>query len=206
MSWNCVRQEKNSHFSFFLFFLPTCWNPDSISHAKWSFSVKIIGESLNLSLLFFLSSDISWPGIFFPFNTEEIPCWDPSSVEYSAGSLKYNCIVIKMMKWYLLPSLAWFTCKRSVIVDCCVFVLTAVYVYMQSLSRTAVVGGAKVTRTLDPWILKPVLYQLSYPGSIKVRQLNVSGNTSPIFYVNEFWGLWTNWAGDKYVIYLIWGV
>ncbi len=70
-------KKKSSHLSFFLFFPPTCWNPDSIFPKKWSFSLKIIGESVNLSLLFFLSTDISWSGIFtfyfFPSDMEEIP-------------------------------------------------------------------------------------------------------------------------------------
>ena len=71
MSRNCVRQEKKIAISDFLNF-----NPDLISPEKWSFSVKIMGESA-IYPFFFLSSDISWPGIFifyfFPSDMEEIP-------------------------------------------------------------------------------------------------------------------------------------
>ncbi len=60
---------------------------------KWfNYTVKIIGESVNLSLLFFLSSDISWLVIFifyfFPPTWKKLPRRDLSSVEYSVGSLR----------------------------------------------------------------------------------------------------------------------
>ncbi len=76
----CLMRKNRSHLSFFIFFL---------RHA--GILIQFPQKNGNLSLLFFLSSDISWPGtfilFFFPPTWKKCPCRDLSSVEYSAGSL-----------------------------------------------------------------------------------------------------------------------
>ncbi len=94
-------EKKSSHLSFVSFSPPTCWIPDWIPPPPKKiviFSENNRWTSQFIPFIFFPSSDISWPGIFyfyfFPSTMEEIPLSESVNhrIYYSTCSLRSDRI------------------------------------------------------------------------------------------------------------------